>query len=406
MNMKPTLTPLTRRQLLQRAALGIGSLALHDIACAVSNPLAARIPGHTVQSLDLRPVPLPWPRLVGKNAKRDIHGRGPTITVAILKTDQGAMGWGELGGNPKDLEKLRALVVGKPVSEIINPAAGTTLREAQPLDIALHDLAGVMLGQPVWKMLGAEKPHLYPVYSGMVYFDDLEPKDNPAGIAQVLRNCAADRELGYRQLKVKIGRGNRWMSKEDGLKRDIEVVREIHKAFPDCELLVDANDGFNVETTIAFLKGIEGIPLFWIEEPFVETVAAWKELHAWTSTHGWGKTLLADGEQHNDIPVLDELEAAGILNVRLHDIIGHGFTPWRALMPKLVKTRTACSPHAFGSGLKTIYAAHLVAGLGNGCSVEGVSCSHEHVDFGENVIRDGKMQVSNKPGFGLALRGA
>lgn len=380
--------------------------AATTVAGLRAQPAAGPLAGHKIQSLDLKPVPLPWPRLVGKNAKLDVHGRGPTITVAILKTDQGAMGWGELGGNPKDLEKLRGLVVGKPISEIFTSTIGTTLRDAQPLDIALHDLAGVILGQPVWKLLGAEKPHLYPVYSGMVYFDDLDPKDKPAGIAQVLKNCAADRELGYRQLKVKIGRGNRWMSKEDGLKRDIEVVHEIHKAFPDCELLVDANDGYNVETTIAFLKGIEGIPLFWIEEPFVESVAAWTELHAWTSTNGWGKTLLADGEQHNDIPVLEELEAKGILNVRLLDIVGLGFTPWRALMPKLVKTRTVCSPHAWGSGLKTIYAAHLVAGLGNGCSVEGVSCSHEHVDFGENVIRDGKMQVSTKPGFGLTLRGA
>ena len=158
---------------------------------SAAGPLA----GHKIQSLDLKSVPLPWPRLVGKNAKLDVHGRGPTITVAILKTDQGAMGWGELGGNPKDLEKLRGQVVGKPVSEIFNPTIGTTLRDAQPLDIALHDLAGVILGQPVWKMLGAEKPHLYPVYSGMVYFDDLDPKENPAGIAQVLKNCAADREL-------------------------------------------------------------------------------------------------------------------------------------------------------------------------------------------------------------------
>jgi L-alanine-DL-glutamate epimerase-like enolase superfamily enzyme len=255
-------------------------------------------------------------------------------------------------------------------------------------------------------MLGADKPRLFPVYSGMIYFDDLEPKDKPAGIDQVLKNCAADRDLGYRQLKVKIGRGNRWMSKEDGLKRDIEVVREIAKAFPDCELLVDGNDGFTPQSIIAFLRGIEGIPLFWIEEPFVETDAAWREVRAWTQANGYGKTLLADGEQHNDIPVLEKLEADGILNVRLLDIVGHGFTRWRELMPRLEKTGTLASPHAWGSGLKTVYAAHLLAGLGNGASVEGVSCGHEHVDFGENVIRDAEMRVSSKPGFGLTLRGS
>lgn len=383
-------------------ALAASSAAAPLFGAETSSPLA----GQRIVSLDLRQVPLPWPRLVGKNAKLDVHGRGPTITAAILKTDQGATGWGEMPGNPKDLAALSSLVVGKPVNELISPAVGISHPDLWPVDIALHDLAGVILGQPVWKMLGAETPQLFPVYSGMIYFDDLEPKDKPAGIDQVLKNCVADRDLGYRQLKVKIGRGNRWMSKEEGLRRDIEVVREIAKAFPDCELLVDGNDGFDPQSIIAFLRGIEGIPLFWIEEPFVETAAAWREVRAWTKANGYGKTLLADGEQHNDIPVLEKLEADGILNVRLLDIVGHGFTRWRELMPRLEKTGTLASPHAWGSGLKTVYAAHLLAGLGNGASVEGVSCGHEHVDFGENFIRDAKMRVSSKPGFGLTLRGS
>ena len=87
-------------------------------------------------------------------------------------------------------------------------------------------------------------------------------------------------------------------------------------------------------------------------------------------------------------------------------MIGHGFTRWRELMPRLVKTHTLASPHAWGSGLKTVYAAHLVGGLGNGASLEGVTCSHDHVDFGENGIRAGKMQLSSKPGFGLTLKDA
>jgi hypothetical protein len=39
------MTTLSRRHLLQRAACGFGSLALHDLVRAASNPLAARLPG-------------------------------------------------------------------------------------------------------------------------------------------------------------------------------------------------------------------------------------------------------------------------------------------------------------------------------------------------------------------------
>jgi D-galactarolactone cycloisomerase len=384
------------------AAIGLPFARLQAAEAASEGPLAR----HKISALETRSVPLPWPRRLGRNAKLGVHGNGPTPTVAMLKTDQDAMGWGEVGGNAKAVEELRARVVGKSVAELFDPSHGVRTGELKPLDIPLHDLAGVILGQPVWKMLGAATPQLFPVYSGMIYFDDLEPAEAPAGIDQVLKNCAADRKLGYRQLKIKIGRGNKWMAPEAGLKRDIEVVRAIAKAFPDCQLMVDGNDGFTTESIIFFLEGIEGIPLVWLEEPFVEDEEKWRKVHAWTHSHGRASMLLADGEQNNNFPLLEKLEAAGILNVRLCDIIGYGFTRWRELMPLLKTRKTLASPHAFGSGLKTVYAAQLVGGLGNGAPIEGVPCSHEHVDFGENVIRDGKLQVSSKPGFGLALRKA
>lgn len=359
---------------------------------------------HRVQTIETSSVSLRWPRPVGRNAKIGVHGNGPTVTAVILKTDQGASGWGELIGNSKMLEALRPDVIGRTVADLFAPAHGITRPELKPLDFALHDLSGVILAQPVWRMLGAQSPTLVPVYSGMIYFDDLDPEDKPAGIDQVLKNCAADRDYGYRQLKVKIGRGNRWMPPRDGLQRDIEVVRAIAKAFPDCELLVDGNDGFTAETFIRFLEGIESVPLVWIEEPFVENEAQWRKVYTWTRAHGRANTLLADGEQNNIPSLLEKLEADGVLQVRLNDIGGLGFTNWRKLMPALRNTKTLASPHCWGSGLKTVYTAHLIAGLGNGVTLEGVTCSREHVDFGENVIRNGKLQVSSRPGFGLALK--
>jgi D-galactarolactone cycloisomerase len=394
---------MNRRQFLHTTAAAATTALAFSRADADDEGLT-RLAGHKLQGIELKRVPLPWPREVGKNSKLDRHGKGPTLTVCVLKTDQGAVGWGDFPARHEMAAELSQKLAGKPISDLIDPVSGILNRDWRPLDIALHDLAGVILGQPVWKMLGAKEPHLYPIYSGMVYFDDLDPADKPAGIDQVLKNCAADREMGYRQLKVKVGRGTKWMPGDTGLKRDIEVMHAIAKAFPDCQLLIDANDAWNVETTISFLKGIEGIPLVWIEEPFVESDRAWRKLHQWIQDTPYKNTWLADGEQYNDFPMLDKLEADGILDVRLTDIVGHGFTPWRGWMPRLVKTGTLASPHCWGSGLSTVYAAHLVGGLGNGSTVEGVSCTHEHVDFGENVIRDGKLQLSTKPGFGLTLR--
>src|SRR5690606_40874617 len=47
---------------------------------------------------------------------------------------------------------------------------------------------------------------------------------------------------------------NRWMDKEAGFRRDVEVVRAIRKRVGrDVKLMVDANNGFDLETTLRWL---------------------------------------------------------------------------------------------------------------------------------------------------------
>ena len=104
----------------------------------------------------------------------------------------------------------------------------------------------------------------------MIYFDDLEPAGKPAGPDKILEECRWDYNYGYRQFKLKIGRGNKWMDKEKGIIRDIEITKLVHRNFPDCDTLVDGNNGFTIEEFIRYMEGIEGIKLLWIEKPFHE----------------------------------------------------------------------------------------------------------------------------------------
>src|SRR5690606_41518353 len=96
-----------------------------------------------------------------------------------------------------------------------------------PFDIALHDLAGVALNKPVYALLGRDTPFTTKYYSGMIYFDDLEPAHAPRGIDKVLANCRYDYDYGYLQFKLKIGRSHRRMSKNEGLARVNEVTTRV-----------------------------------------------------------------------------------------------------------------------------------------------------------------------------------
>lgn len=391
---------MNRRTFLSHTAVAAAATTLPGFAHAANAPLAA----HRIESVEFRTVSVPWPRLVGRNSRGGIHGRGPDkLRVCVLHTDRGATGWGQTQGKTGKSEELLELFRGKTVAELIDPATGIRSEKYHAIDIPLHDLAGVILDQPVWAMTGAKKPHLTKVYSGMIYFDDLDPEEQPAGIDKVLENCRWDYDYGYRQLKVKIGRGNKWMSASAGLQRDIDVVKAIHKAFPDVDILVDGNNGFTIETMISFLNGIADVPLFWIEEPFHETVADWTRLKDYLVAHGRKETLRADGEAKPDFPVLEELQKDDTLNVRLEDICGHGFTKWRHQMPRLTKEGIGVSPHTWGTALKTVYTAHFVGGYGNAPTVEGVTTQGGDVDFGENRIVNAQFHPSSQPGFGLSL---
>jgi len=356
---------------------------------------------HKIDKVKIKRVKMKWPRQVGKNAIRDIHGWGPTLTVYEILTDKGATGWGP-GKNIKIEESIN-YVKGRSISELFSPAVGVIDDVAVPFDIALHDLAGKILNKPVYKLLGGKKPITVKCYSGELCFDDLEPAENPVGIDALIKECEWDYNYGYRQFKLKIGRGYKWMPEKEGIQRDIAVTRTIARMFPDCDILVDGNDGFTVDTFIRYLEGVADIKLFWIEEPFRETIDGYSRLKKWLDANYKYKVLLADGESDPDLPLALELAQSKLIDVYIEDILGLGFTKWRKLNPELKQKGILSSPHCFGDLLKSYYTSHLIAAQGNAPTIEGVTCTSEDIDFGNYRMDKGKLIPSSEPGFGMKL---
>ena len=359
---------------------------------------------HKIKAVKYTPVQLRYPRLVGKNSRLGVHGTGPRITVCTLTTDQGAEGIGLLRGNTANADKVFATMKDKSVSELFLPSQGTVDEQHLAFDFCLHDLAGIILNKPVYELMGTTKPIVTPCYSGMIYFDEMEPENNPAGIGKILENCHYDYEYGYRQLKVKIGRGGKWMSKEEGLKADIAVTRMIFENFPDCDILVDGNDAFTVDYFISYLEGIEDVPLFWIEEPFRETREDYTKLKKWMINHRRRNTLLADGETNPDLEFCLELGKEQLLDVYIDDISGYSLTPWRKLAPRLKEIGMMMSPHAWGNTLKSFYCTHLTGAHGNTPTIEGVTCASDDIDLSAYRLIRGCMMPPATPGFGMRLK--
>lgn len=357
--------------------------------------------GHRIASVGLRAFRARYPRLHGKNAIRGVHGYGGTVRVAVLTTDQGATGWGALCRRvaPEDTAKLQ----GARLSDVFAAETGILDEVYTAFDIALHDLAGNILGIPVRTMINPDAQPRAKVYDGAIYMNDIIPEEKPFGPDKVLAECADDVAMGHRILKVKIGRGHQWMPHAEGMARDIQIVRAIHEAFPHVEVMVDANDGYTFEDCAAFLEGIGDCEIYWFEEPFREEESANRRLREYLKAYR-PATLIADGESDTNIPLLFDLAGKGLLDIWQPDVCGYGFTAWRKLLKEIAPLGYRSSPHAWGQVVKTHYCAHLAAAYPHHIPcVEAVLGESEGVDYGGYVLQEGVLTLPERPGFGMEL---
>lgn len=369
---------------------------------------------HVLTAIERRPFQRRYPREIGWNAQGGPHGRERTVHACRLTTDQGATGWAFAAAEPDPRE---AGLIGRRIGDLFDPMAGTR-PEALSLDLPLHDLAGRILGQPVWRMLGAHGGATVPVYDASIYFDDLHPGGTDPGVAALLAACAAGVAAGHAHFKLKIGRGHRYMDRATGDARDIEVTRLVREAHPHARILVDGNDGYSPEGIIAYLEAVAGCRLYWIEEPFIEAADGLRRLREAVDRFS-PATLIADGESRNgrlqeppgttgkwQPSHLDELmDLAGqrLIDVLLMDVGALGFTAWRRILPGIRALGAQASPHAWSEPFKTCYAAQLACGLGGVPMVEGVPGCVDGVDDTGYRLRGGILGLPETPGFGLGI---
>ncbi len=346
-------------------------------------------------------------RLNGKNSRRGEHAYGDEFIAKMILTDRGVFGWGlatsKAFWNDWDAVcRYDRELAGKRVSELLDPAVGILDDIYRMYDFALHDLAGNILQQPVYRMIGNAGTNPLKVYDGGILLDDISPENAPGGLKRILEECSTDYRMGYRDFKLKIGRAPKWMDWKDGLKRDIEVTRLVRETYPGACIMVDANDAYTVEHMKEYVDAVADCGLYWIEEPFREDEKNLRSLKEHLAKRSPG-TLIADGESRFIVPDVVSLARKGLIDIVQMDIEYLGFTEWRRLIPELEDANVRISPHNWGFGLKTRYTASLGAGYPLMDFIEGVIDETEGVITDAYAVADGKIIVPELPGFGMKL---
>ena len=122
-----------------------------------------------------------------------------------------------------------------------NPAARAAV------DVALWDLCGKLLGEPVYRLLGLSAEGTCPASSVTVGLDATDAMADRA---------AAATEAGYPILKVKLGTD-----------RDLEIVEAVRDAAPDATIRVDANGAWRPKEAVRNCRALAGFGVEFVEQP-------------------------------------------------------------------------------------------------------------------------------------------
>ena len=332
------------------------------------------------------------PRLAGSNARLGVHGRAVTCPLARVTTADGASGFGWSRISREEATGW----IGQPVAAALEDIPFA-------LEHPLWDRAGKLAGKAVYALAG-ESPASLAVacYDTTLYFDDLHLTDDSAAAELIAAEALEGVAQGHRHFKIKVGRGGMHMPVEAGTRRDIAIIRAVRAAVgPGAKILLDANNGYNLNLTKHVLGETAEADIFWMEEAFHEDPMLYANLREWMAAEGLS-VLIADGEGDAS-PRLLEWAQQGLIDVVQYDVLRPGFTRWWRLGSQLDGWQVRSAPHAYG-GVFGVYAGpHLAARIRGFTFAEIDPAEVEGLDGSAYAIRDGQMHVPDLPGFGLGL---
>lgn len=335
------------------------------------------------------------------------------ICIVKVTSDTGHVGWGE-GYGPAGIikagiEYLTPFVVGADPLQIETiwstmyrrtldfARSGVLVSAMSAIDVALWDLKGKILEQPVHLLLGGKKRETITPYATGMYFTKGEK------LSQVLSLEAKQyADIGYKAMKMKVGLG---------IEEDIENVKMIREAIgPDIHLMMDANHAYNLREAVHLAQAVEPYNIYWFEEPISpEYYDQYAELRTKTTIP------IAGGECEYLRFGFQKLLASKSVDIVQPDICASGgLTEAKRIAVLASVYGVEIVPHTWGTGIAIAAAAHFIANIDTMPGrLQSPDCFMEY-DRTENRLREeltstdmvfcnGEIKISDAPGLGFEL---
>jgi len=330
-----------------------------------------------------------------------------TATIVEVETDSGLVGYGEA------LTRLGPSATRELITSILKPALigadpmevdvlwermfstmksrghwkGFMIEAISGVDIALWDIMGKALNQPVSRLLGGRYHEKLEAYASSVMLMDR---------SEMAREAEDLVSRGFKKIKVKLGLG---------VETDFGNIKAIRKAVgPEIGIMLDANSGYTTEAALRLGAMLEPLNILWFEEPVPPY-----DLDGYAKLSEALRIPVVGGESEFTRWGFKDLILRGKVSIIQPDIARcGGFTEDLKIAAIASAHGIPVAPHTGASGAVSIAASVQFA-----ASISNLSI-YEHM-YTENPLREdilkepvlecrnGFVQVPSGPGLGIEI---
>lgn len=367
-------------------------------------------------------VKVPWDHNPGAGHVR-VPGRRGFIFVQV-DTDEGVTGWGEVTTYPGPvanravaayIDQIGAWLVGENPQNIeaiwgkifrgltYVGTRGATTAAISAIDIALWDIRGKVLDQPIYQLMGGPVRDHIPMYC--------HPYNatSPETVVPAAREIKA---AGFKAFKMDPMLPNLHVGNSSYLDGDISPEVETKaldilaaaraEVGPDFEILIDAHGLYNVPSAVRLANKMAEYKIHWFEEPVPPE--SWKALK---QVKEQVNTAICTGERLHTrwefVPIFEN----GLADFVMPDVT------WTGGISELKKIATMAeayyipiSPHDASGPINVMAGAQVMMTVPNFYKLE----VHRYDLSSYNIlidqpldVRAGSLYVPDRPGLGVNL---
>jgi len=305
-----------------------------------------------------------------------------------------------VGENPLDIDRLYEHLIQKMSGE--GSIGGTAVTAISGVEVALHDLAGKLLGVPAYQLLGGKYRDSVRVYCDCHTENEADPEACAVEADRVVT------ELGYDALKFDLDvpsdhakdRANRHLRAPE-VREMVRIVERVTDRVGDrADVAFDCHWSFSGNAAERLADALEPYDVWWLEDPVPpENLTVQKRVTRSTTTP------VATGENRYRVTEHRRL-VDGAVDIVSPDLpkVG-GMRETRKIADAASQHNVPVAMHNVASPIGTMAGAHLGAAIQNLLAVEFHSYELDWwADLVEEpVISGGRIEVPERPGLGLTL---